>query len=351
MAGRSLDVRRATLPPGQSSTRRFPLVGERDPAPAALDEAAWRLEVSGLVERAGAVTLAELRALARDELRCDIHCVTGWSRLDTTWTGVALADLLAALGASPAPGARFVRFEAYSERRHDTSLDIVTALEQAWIVHELDGEPLPVSHGGPVRVVAPGRYFYKSCKWIHRLELLADDRPGYWERTSAYHPVGDPTHGDQRFLTGSVTAAQLGRFLAATDYAKYAGRPLVGVDLRAWKPSSRQLDGLALKGCDLRRVDLAGASMRGVNLSLSDLRGADLRRVDLEGGDLEGADLRGADLRGASVRSVALTATRLADPDVPARVDGADFTGSEGLLEAESRWLAATGFQADSASP
>jgi DMSO/TMAO reductase YedYZ molybdopterin-dependent catalytic subunit len=107
----------------------------------------------------------------------DLHCVTGWSRLDVAIRGVPLADLLAV--AAPKPAARFVRFASASERHHDTSLPLALAARDVWLVDEIDGAPLPLEHGFPLRTICPARYFYKSLKWLRAIELLAEDRLGY----------------------------------------------------------------------------------------------------------------------------------------------------------------------------
>lgn len=331
-----VDVTTGTLHPGQVETRRFPVVGERAPVPVALDLDAWRLEVVGLVESPLSLTYPEVLAAATDELVADIHCVTSWSRLGLTFTGMPLRRVLDRVGVDPTAG--FVRFEAYSPRRHDTSIP-VDLVDEAWLIHSLDGEPLTVEHGWPLRTVLPSRYFYKSLKWVHRIELLAEDRLGYWERESSYHNVGDPITGRERFTTGSLDPRQRARFLAADSYAKYRKRPLIGLDLRGWRPATHDLRDLALKDCDLRGVDLAGHDLRRANLSLSDLSGADLSGADLAGADLEGADLRDADLSGADLSDTFLSATRLTG----ARVVGARFAGASGLLEAEERYLRSMG--------
>ena len=185
-------------------------------------------------------------------------------------------------------------------------------------------------------MVTPSRYFYKSLKWVRRIELLVADRLGYWERESAYHNGADPWPGDQRFTSGSLRPAQARAFRQASTFDRYRGRVLIGLDLQGWDPASRDLRRLQLKGCDLRRAQLRGADLRDANLSLSDLRAADLRGADLRGADVEGADLRDADLRGVDLRGAACSATRL----VGARVDGLRWAGASGLLEDQEAWLA-----------
>jgi DMSO/TMAO reductase YedYZ molybdopterin-dependent catalytic subunit len=335
--GRLVDVATGRLPPGQSATTRFPVVGESTPPAEALDLEAWRLELAGLVIRPGRLRYGEVRALPPAEVRLDVHCVTGWTRLGTVFRGVALADVLALAAGGVRPEARFVRFEAYSARRHDTSLPLAVALADCWLVHAAEGVPLAPRHGWPLRVVTTSRYFYKSLKWVRKIEVLAEDRLGYWERESAYHNVGDPWPGDQRFVSGSMRPAQVASFRTAPSFDKYRGRVLIGLDLRDWQPASGDLRRLALKGCDLRAASLAGADLREANLSLSDLRGADLAGADLRGADIEGADLRDALLVGADLRGAACSATKL----VGAVVDRVRWAGAHGLLEADEQWLAA----------
>ena len=329
----------ATLPPGQTATRKFPVVGEQAPAPEALDLDHWRLTVEGLVERPLRLTYAEILALPQSELVADIHCVTSWSHFGMRLQGVPLAVVLDR--AVPKPEARFVRFEAYSPRLHDTSLPLELALEDTWLIHSRDGEPLTPEHGWPLRTVTPSRYFYKSLKWVHRIELLAEDRLGYWERESSYHNNADPWPGDQRFVSGSLPPEKLRALREAESYVPYRGprKVVVGADLRGWQPRTRDLGDLHLKNCDLRGARLEGADLRGANLSLSDLRGADLRGADLRGADLEGADFAGADLTGADLRDTFLSATKFFDQDREARIAGMRWEGGRGLLEDQEAFL------------
>ena len=326
------------LPPGQTLTRRFPVVGERTPAAVLPDD--WRLLVDGLVAAPLALTLDEVHALPQAERTVDIHCVTGWSRPGTVLRGTPLSALLDR--ARPSAEARFVRFVAYSDRSHDTSLPLSVAAADTWLVHTIDGEPLSVAHGHPLRTVTPSRYFYKSLKWLHRIELLAEDRLGYWERESAYHNNADPWPGDERYTTGAIRPALLRRFLEATDYAPWrsARRLILSADLRLWAPATRSLGAIQLKNCDLRGIDLAGADLRGANLTRCDLRGASLRGADLTGADLEGADLSGADLTDADLSGTFLSAARFFTAGgLSAQVTGMVLEGATGLLEAQEEWL------------
>lgn len=321
-----------TLPPGQIETKRFPVVGER--SPSAELSLGWSLSVIGLVETQMTMTFDDYLGLEHADLVFDIHCVTSWTRLDSVWRGVPLSRILA-----PLPNARFVSFTAYSERDHHTSLPLAVVLGQCWLVHEFDGEPLQTSHGGPVRVVTPGKYFYKSLKWVKTIEVMAEDRLGWWETNSSYHNNADPWAGSQRFTTGSIRPEQLRRFLDTDNYDKYRGRVLLGLDLRRWSPRSPNLGRLHLKNCDLRGVDLSGTDLRNANLSLSDLTGANLAGADLSGSDLEGAILVDAHLTGADLSGTALSAARFEG----AEVSGARFDGCWGLIESQHAYLVQTG--------
>jgi hypothetical protein len=323
------------LPPGQIETRRFPVVGERSPSTEIVD---WRLEIGGLVRNPQTLRLGEYMALDHREVTLDIHCVTSWTRFDNAFTGIPLVALV-----EPVPEARFVSFEAFSDRNHHTSLPVDYALTHSWLVHEFEGQPLTPEHGWPVRVVTDGKYFYKSIKWLKSIELLAEDRPGWWEVNSSYHNNADPFTGDQRFTTGSLRPEQLKRFMTATNLDKYRGRVMIGLDLRGWLPATHDLRRLFLKSCNLENVTLTRADLRGSNLSLSNLRGARLIDADLSGSDLEGADFTGADLTGANLSETALSAARFDG----AVVSGTRFHNSWGLIEGEAAYLQSQGVNLD----
>jgi DMSO/TMAO reductase YedYZ molybdopterin-dependent catalytic subunit len=332
------------LPPGQSETRKFPVVGEQRPLPEALDPGRWRLTVDGRVERPLELSWDDFTGLPQAELVADIHCVTGWSQRAMRFGGLPLRRLLDL--ARPLDDARFVRFEAYSDHAHDTSLPLDLALADTWLVHSFDGRPLSAEHGYPLRTVTPSRYFYKSLKWVRRIELLAEDRLGTWERESSYHNRGNPWAGDERFTSGSVDPEKLRRFREAASFDRYRGarKVMLGLDLRGWRPASRDLRDLHLKNCDLREARLEGCDLRGSNLSLSNLRQAYLAGADLRGADLEGVDLAGADLAGADLRDSKLSATRFfarrpGGSRLEARVAGLRLDGASGLLEDQEDFL------------
>ncbi len=332
------------LPPGQTETRKFPVVGEKVSSPAVLDLSSWRLVIDGQVEQPLKLSWDELTSLPQSELVADIHCVTGWSQLGMRFSGWPLQRLLER--ARPLADARFVRFEAYSEHSHDTSLPLDLAREDTWLIHSFNGEPLMPEHGYPLRTVTPSRYFYKSLKWVRRIELLAEDRLGTWERESSYHNRADPWAGNERFTTGSVDPEKLRRFREADRFDRYRGprKVMLGLDLRGWRPKDRDLRNLFLKNCDLREAELANCDLRASNLSLSDLRGASLAGTDLRGADLEGADFSGSDLTGADFRGTRLSAARFFERRsdgslLAAKFEGLLLEGCHGLLEKQEDFL------------
>ncbi|HEX6302488.1 MAG TPA: molybdopterin-dependent oxidoreductase [Acidimicrobiia bacterium] len=310
-------------------------MGERAPTPE-IDN--WGLVIGGLVCDPRTLKMGDYMALDHREITFDIHCVTSWTRFDSTFSGIPLADLV-----DPGPGARFVSFEAFSSRRHQTSLPLDYAIAHSWVVHEFDGEPLTPEHGGPVRVVTPGKYFYKSIKWLKSIEVLTEDRLGWWEINSSYHNNADPFAGDQRFTTGSLRPEQVERFKQAANVDKYRARVMIGLDLRDWSPRINDLRRMYLKNCDLSGISLPGADMRGCNLSLSNLRGAKLAGADLSGSDLEGADFTDANLTGVDLSGTALSATRFDG----AAVAGAKFDGAWGLIEDQAFYLQSQGVNLD----
>jgi DMSO/TMAO reductase YedYZ molybdopterin-dependent catalytic subunit len=137
-------------------------------------------------------SLRELLDLPQEDVTVDIHCVTKWSKLGTSWRGVSLDVLLSGVETS----ADFALVRAHGG--YTTNLPLEALLEgQAWLVHEYDGEPLEAVHGGPVRLLVPHLYLWKSAKWVSSIELLNVDEPGFWE-TLGYHEYGDPWR-EQRY--------------------------------------------------------------------------------------------------------------------------------------------------------
>jgi DMSO/TMAO reductase YedYZ molybdopterin-dependent catalytic subunit len=175
----------ARLPPGQYLTDKWPVLHAGD-VPH-VDLATWSLAVTGEVEEPLALDYDDLRALPAADVTADIHCVTRWSRFDARFRGVHWREL--AQLCRPKPTARFAI--AHAEQGYTANVPLA-ALEdaQALVVYEADGEPLTAEHGGPVRLVIPSRYFWKSAKWLRGIELSSIDRPGFWERYG-YHNDAD----------------------------------------------------------------------------------------------------------------------------------------------------------------
>lgn len=175
------------LPPGQYDVgREWPtLTAEATPH---LDPEHWSITVDGLVATPATWSWHELHDLPRSSYDGDIHCVTTWSRFDVTFAGVSVDALLEAAG--PLPEAAYVMAHATTGYTTNLPLADVTG-GKAWVVWEADGKPLSDEHGGPVRLLVPHLYFWKSAKWVTRLELMARDRPGFWE-ANGYHDRGDP---------------------------------------------------------------------------------------------------------------------------------------------------------------
>ncbi len=172
------------LPPGQVLTDRFPVL-HYGPVPK-FDPATWDFRVFGLVEEERRWTWEEFQQLPRTTITVDIHCVTGWSKLDTTWTGVAFRDLLRFVRVKPE--ARYVM--AHCEYGFTANIPM-EYMEDALLATHYNGEPLTPEHGYPLRLIVPRLYFWKSAKWLRALEFMAEDRPGFWEQ-AGYHMRGDP---------------------------------------------------------------------------------------------------------------------------------------------------------------
>jgi DMSO/TMAO reductase YedYZ molybdopterin-dependent catalytic subunit len=176
----------ARLPPGQYLTDRFPVLHVGDVPEYGPGE--WDLTITGLVDRPFVVSLDELKAMPSVELTFDIHCVTKWSKFDTTWKGVRVRDILAQAGVQ----ANATHVIEHAEFGYTTNLplaDITT--DEAIVAYEFEGEEIEPIHGGPVRIVVPHLYFWKSAKWVRALELSDTDKAGFWER-NGYHMYGDP---------------------------------------------------------------------------------------------------------------------------------------------------------------
>ena len=185
--GRGNAARDARLPPGQYDTGGDWPVLTAEVTPD-LPTDAWTFTIDGLVEQEVTWTWEQIRALPNAAYSGDIHCVTTWSKLDMTFTGVSIDTLLEI--ARPSPSATHVL--AFSHTGYTTNLPIADVTgDKAWVAWEAEGAPLERQHGGPARLLVPHLYFWKSAKWIAGLHLLDHDEPGFWER-NGYHDRGDP---------------------------------------------------------------------------------------------------------------------------------------------------------------
>lgn len=190
-----LDVRtpiETRLPPGQIVTQKWPVL-HYGTVPT-VDPARWTLDVTGLVERPFTLDWNGLLALPRQESLCDIHCVTRWSRYDNVFSGVPLAPILERAGLN----AGVTHVLVHAEQGFTTNLPLADFVRPANLLAlEHNGEPLTAEHGGPVRLVVPHLYFWKSAKWVRGFEFLDEDYPGFWEQ-NGYHMRGDPW-GEERY--------------------------------------------------------------------------------------------------------------------------------------------------------
>lgn len=176
---------RPRLPPGQRVLRRLKDMGGRAGDPS---REGYELRIHGAVEAPFTIDLRELLAAGPVEQVADVHCVTGWSMLGGTWSGVRIADL--ATRAKPRAKARHVLFEAAHGYTANVRLDEALAPD-ALVTWALDGTPLATAHGAPVRALVPDLYFWKSAKWLTGIRFLERDEPGYWE-VRGYHNHADP---------------------------------------------------------------------------------------------------------------------------------------------------------------
>jgi DMSO/TMAO reductase YedYZ molybdopterin-dependent catalytic subunit len=174
------------LPPGQELVKNWPVldVGLKPLVP--LDQ--WELTVAGRVENRVRWTWADFLAQPQTAITTDIHCVTAWSRFDNRWRGVSARHFLAVV--RPKPEARFVVFLSHDGYTTNVPMGYFAA-DDVLFAHQWNGQPLAREHGGPVRVVIPKLYFWKSAKWVRHVVFLESDKPGFWE-TRGYHNVGDP---------------------------------------------------------------------------------------------------------------------------------------------------------------
>lgn len=180
------------LPPGQSLTLDFPVL-HYGPTPT-VDMTTWDLAVFGEVEKPLRWTWDEFVKLPTVQITVDLHCVTRWSKFDTTWEGVRFRDFAALCGVKSS--ARYVI--AHCEYDYTTNVPLASMMDDdVLLAYKYDGQPLDREHGFPLRTLVPKRYLWKSAKWVRGLEFSTTDKPGFWEQ-GGYHNEGDPFR-EERF--------------------------------------------------------------------------------------------------------------------------------------------------------
>jgi DMSO/TMAO reductase YedYZ molybdopterin-dependent catalytic subunit len=178
----------ARLPPGQYLTEKWPVLHAGSVPSYAQGLDGWQFSVAGEVDNPVTLTWAELNELPRVEVTQDIHCVTRWSRFDASFAGIpwsAVAEIV-----RPRPSGRYAIAQAEAGYTANVPLEFLER-EGAMLATHADGEPLTPEHGYPLRLIVPGKYFWKSAKWLRGIELRQDDEPGFWERLG-YSNDADP---------------------------------------------------------------------------------------------------------------------------------------------------------------
>ncbi|MHB8190601.1 MAG: sulfite oxidase-like oxidoreductase [Ferrimicrobium sp.] len=192
LEAKGIDPRR--LPPGQYSTDRFPVLHAGE-VPRYRDLSDWTIRLFGLVEAEKTLSYDELVALGVEERVTDIHCVTKWSKFDTTWRGVPFSTIVDLVR----PKSEVSHVVIHAEYGFSTNLPYEDVVNDhlSMLATEYEGAPLDPEHGYPVRFLLPHLYFWKSAKWVRGVEFRDSDLPGFWER-NGYHNYGDPWH-EQRY--------------------------------------------------------------------------------------------------------------------------------------------------------
>jgi DMSO/TMAO reductase YedYZ molybdopterin-dependent catalytic subunit len=180
------------VPAGQYVTQKFPVLTFGPTPRIALSD--WRFKVFGLVEQELTLDWQRFTSLPKTTVDAEFHCVTQWSRLENTWEGVLFTDVMKLI--TPKPEAKFVMAHCYGGYTTNVALDVLTDSDVLF-AYRHDGQDLSAEHGGPLRLVVPKRYGWKSAKWVNGLEFIAKDTPGFWE-ARGYHMEGDPWK-EQRF--------------------------------------------------------------------------------------------------------------------------------------------------------
>jgi DMSO/TMAO reductase YedYZ molybdopterin-dependent catalytic subunit len=184
---RQEQVPKNRVPPGQYVTTDFPVLSAGPTPQIRLENWTFALQLGGNL--LGKWIWAEFEALPQTTIKADIHCVTKWSKLDTTWQGVTFDDLLKTVNLADAPASYIM---AYSEGAYTTNIPVADLVNgQGMIATRYEGLPILPAHGGPARLLVPQLYFWKSAKWVRRLRFMEKDEPGFWE-SLGYHNYGDP---------------------------------------------------------------------------------------------------------------------------------------------------------------
>ena len=174
------------VPPGQYVTPDFPVLSAGPTPHTPLEQ--WNFRIEGLVAEPATWSWQEFIQLPSQTFVVDIHCVTKWSKLDTTWEGVSVDTLLEKVELDR--NAMYIT--AFCDGGYTTNIPLTDLINgQAFVAYQYGGKPLPAEHGGPARLVVPHLYFWKSAKWVRGLRLMEKDRPGFWE-SLGYHNHGDP---------------------------------------------------------------------------------------------------------------------------------------------------------------
>ncbi len=174
------------IPPGQYRTEKFPVL-HYGSVPKT-DLSTWDLRVFGEVDSPFTLTWKQFKDLPRKQVHTDIHCVTRWSKLDTTWEGVPIQAILELAQVCPAA----THVVSHAEQGYTANLPLaILDDDDVLLADTFDGQPLEPEHGWPLRLVVPHLYFWKSVKWVTGFTLIDRDRPGFWER-NGYHMYGDP---------------------------------------------------------------------------------------------------------------------------------------------------------------
>ncbi|MBT4740328.1 MAG: sulfite oxidase-like oxidoreductase [Rhodospirillaceae bacterium] len=186
LTGQTADPKRARLPPGQRLVKDFPVL-DLGPQPNMISRE-WMLSTAGQIDQPIKWSFDDLMAQPQVEIVSDIHCVTTWSRYDNRWKGVSAKHLLAEV--QPRENTAFLMVRSYDGYATNVPLSWIDD-DDVLLAHTWNGAPLTREHGGPVRLVIPKLYFWKSAKWIRHITFMGGDAPGYWE-ARGYHAVGDP---------------------------------------------------------------------------------------------------------------------------------------------------------------